>query len=212
MKKSRTTHLEDSHQTLFQSKCTTILSNTKEQVNTLRVLITFYGIMDVMKDITFHYTNEQMVKDLIAITPIKGSVLDAGSGKNKVWYNNLVGEKYECELDDGCDFLTQWEKRVNWIVGNPPFASNEIINGRHQNLIPQWIEKASQIADKGMAFLINHKVINFLTSARLEKLKEKGFYLTRIHIVADKRWFGRYYYIILEKKPNKFISWERKTY
>ena len=32
------------------------------------------------KDITFHYTNEQMVKDLIALTPLEGSVLDAGSG------------------------------------------------------------------------------------------------------------------------------------
>jgi hypothetical protein len=36
------------------------------------------------RDITFHYTNEQMVKDLIAITPLCGLVLDAGSGKNKV--------------------------------------------------------------------------------------------------------------------------------
>lgn len=44
-----------------------------------------------MKDITFHYTNEQMVKDLLAITPISKnqSVLDAGSGKNKV----LLGER-----------------------------------------------------------------------------------------------------------------------
>jgi len=36
------------------------------------------------RDITFHYTNEQMVKDLISITPLSGSVLDAGSGKNKI--------------------------------------------------------------------------------------------------------------------------------
>jgi hypothetical protein len=57
------------------------------------------------KDITFHYTNEQMVKDLISITPINGSVLDAGSGKNKVWFNDLSGEKYECEIEDGEDFI-----------------------------------------------------------------------------------------------------------
>ena len=165
------------------------------------------------KDITFHYTSEQMVKDLIAITPIIGSVLDAGSGKNKVWFNNLKGEKYECEIDDGCDFLIQWDKKVDWIVGNPPFAGNKVNeNGRHPNLIPQWIEKSSELALKGMAFLINHKVINFLTSARLERLKEKGFYLTKIHIVADKRWFGRYYYLVFTKENNNFISWERKTY
>jgi hypothetical protein len=39
---------------------------------------------DKPNDITFHYTNEQMVRDLISITPLSGSVLDAGSGKNKV--------------------------------------------------------------------------------------------------------------------------------
>jgi len=54
---------------------------------------------------SFYYTNEQMVKDLLKITPISGSVLDAGSGKNKVWFNNLSGEKYECEIEDGCNFL-----------------------------------------------------------------------------------------------------------
>jgi len=75
------------------------------------------------KDITFHYTNEQMVKDLISLLPIKetDTVLDAGSGKNKVWFNNLhVKEKYECEIDDGCDFM-EWNKKVDWVVGNPPF-------------------------------------------------------------------------------------------
>ena len=49
------------------------------------------------KDITFHYTNEQMVKDLISITPISGSVLDAGSGKNKVWFNNPQKNPIKCD-------------------------------------------------------------------------------------------------------------------
>ena len=41
--------------------------------------------------ITFHYTDEQMVKDLIPLLPIKenDTVLDAGSGKNKVWFKNI---------------------------------------------------------------------------------------------------------------------------
>ncbi len=151
------------------------------------------------KDITFHYTNEQMVKDLIAITPIEGSVLDAGSGKNKVWFNNLKGEKYECEIEDGNDFIL-WDKKVDWIVGNPPF-----------NIGWQFIEKMTQIAQKGIAVLGNINNFNQFTPKRLEAIKAMGFELQHVHIVADKRWFGRYYYLIFEKKKG-FVSWERKTY
>ena len=153
------------------------------------------------KDITFHYTNEQMVKDLIAITQISGSVLDAGSGKNKVWFNNLVGEKYECEIEDGVDFLL-WDKKVDWIVGNPPF---------HQGW--EFFEKAPDIANKGIAFLINHTMMNSVfLPRRLQEMKDKGFELQHIRVVADKRWFGRYYYLIFEKGKKGILSWERKTY
>ena len=99
------------------------------------------------KDISFHYTNEQMVKDLIALLPLEKDdiVLDAGSGKNKVWYKNIPDKcvRYECEIEDGEDFLT-YNKKYDWIVGNPPF---------HQGWL--FTEKASQIAIKGIAFLGN---------------------------------------------------------
>jgi len=156
------------------------------------------------KDITFHYTNEQMVKDLLLLTPIRitDSVLDAGSGKNKVWFNCLKNEaKYECEIEDGCDFLTQWDSKVDWVVGNPPF---------HEGW--KFLDKASQVARKGIAFLGNLNFWNSCLPSRFEILRERGFYLQKIHIVQDKRWFGRYYYLIFTKENNNFISWNRKTY
>jgi hypothetical protein len=166
-----------------------------------------------MVDQSFHYTNEQMVKDLLSITPIlyTDTVLDAGSGKNKVWYNNVnVKEKYECEIEDGCDFFA-WDKKVDWVIGNPPFRSNDI-DGKRINLLPMWVEKSSDLANKGMAFLINHKIINFLTPVRLQKLFDKGFVCTHIHIVSDARWFGRYYYIIFVKGGESILTWTKRTY
>ncbi len=155
------------------------------------------------RDITFHYTNEQMVKDLIAITPLSGSVLDAGSGKNKVWYNNIPYdlEKYECEIENGCDFF-KWNKKVDWVVGNPPYHNSW-----------NFTEKAVEIANKGVAWLVNNQALNsHLRPARLDWLKDSGFQYTKIHVVADKRWFGRYYYIILQRSDNGILSWKRETY
>ena len=156
---------------------------------------------DKPKDITFHYTNEQMVKDLIAITPLSGSVLDAGSGKNKVWYNNLVGEKYECELEDGNDFM-DWDKKVDWVIGNPPY-----------HIGWEFTQKATNIAQKGIAWLVNNTEMNSLmTPRRITIMQQAGFYLNHIRVVADKRWFGRYYYLIFTREDKKFLSTEVKTY
>jgi len=143
----------------------------------------------------FYYTNEDMVKDLLSITPISGSVLDAGSG-DKVWFNNLVGEKYECEIERGCDFY-KWDKKVDWIVGNPPF---------HESWL--FFKKASDVAQKGIAFLINNQAFNSWTPKRYQEFADKGFYLQHIRVVADKRWFGRYYYLIFGKENNNLISWK----
>ena len=153
------------------------------------------------KDITFHYTNEQMVRDLLAITPIEGSVLDAGSGKNKVWFNNLKGEKYECEIENGNDFY-KWNKKVNWVVGNPPF---------HESW--KFTEKAIEIAQQGVAWLVNNLALNsHFTPRRIKLMMDKGFYLNHIRVVADKRWFGRYYYLIFTKIDKGFLSQELKSY
>jgi hypothetical protein len=154
------------------------------------------------KDISFHYTNEQMVKGLMAIIPFEDgdTALDAGSGKNKVWQKNCPVECAECEIEDGMDFM-DWTLKADWVIGNPPF---------HQSWL--FTEKALQVADKGIAFLVNNTGLNSqMTPRRLQITKDAGFEITHIKVVADKRWFGRYYFLIYEKKPG-FVSWERKTY
>ena|SRR3990167_3624165 len=154
--------------------------------------------LNIEKGTDFYYTNEEMVKALLAIVPINGSVLDAGSGRNKVWFNNLGYRKYECEIEDGCDYY-KWSIKVDWVVGNPPWQHE----GKNQ--VWNWIKKASEISNVGFAFLLNHKVFNTLTPVRLKDLADKGFYIQRIKIISDKRWFGRYYFIIWQKNKNDFV-------
>lgn len=155
-------------------------------------------------NIEMHYTKEEMVKSLLSILDIKDedSVLDSGSGLNKVWFKNLnVKEKYECELEDGIDFY-KWEKKVDWVVGNPPFSHAK-----------DFLLKAIEISNKGIAYLVNNNCFNsFLLPSRLEKIKEAGFYINKIKVVNDKRWFGRYYFVVFTKEKNEFIEWELKTF
>lgn len=156
-----------------------------------------------IKDNGFYYTSPEMVKYLLSFVPItkEDTVLDAGSGDNKVWYNNIqCNRKYECEIRDGHDFL-EWDIKVDYIVGNPPFYLNWA-----------FYEKASTIANKGIYFLNNIDGWNGLTPNRLEYFKNKGFYLNKLVIVQDRRWYGRYYFIGLQKKENNFLEWNCKSF
>lgn len=158
----------------------------------------------------FYYTKELMVKDLIKLIPFKkgkyiynsDSVLDAGSGANKVWFSNIPKEcnKYECEIEHGCNFY-EWKEKVDWVIGNPPFHDGW-----------NFINYASILVNKGIAFLGNINFFNCLTTKRLDELSKRGFNIQKIHVINDKRWFGRYYFIIFEKKNSDFVTWNNKTY
>lgn len=154
------------------------------------------------RDISFHYTNEAMVKELLGLLELQGSVIDAGSGKNKVWFNNIPKncERYECEIEDGCNFY-EWQKKVNFVIGNPPFAEGW-----------KFLKKASEVATDGIAFLGSINFFNCLTPKRLEELKGKGFTLAHIVVVSDLRWYGRYYFIVFAKGRNSFFSWNLKSF
>ena len=144
------------------------------------------------ENVELHYTKEEMVKDLLKLIKFNEDdiVLDAGSGLNKVWHKNInVKNKYECELEEGNDFY-DWYKKVDWVVGNPPYSHAK-----------DFLLKASEISNKGIAFLVNNQCFNsFLLPSRLEKMRKNGFYINKIKVVNDKRWYGRYYFIIFTKK------------
>jgi len=152
----------------------------------------------------FHYTNPEMVTDLMKLIPFENGdeVLDTGSGKNKVWFDET--RKYgvfgfECEIEDGCNFL-EWERKVDWVIGNPPF-----------DIGWKFTEKAVEVANKGIAFLGTIKFLNQFTPKRLEFMKNNKFELQHIHIISDSRWYGRCYFLIFEKKKG-VLSWKLETY
>lgn len=149
------------------------------------------------------YTPVGLVKDLLALIPFEASdsVVDAGSGSNKVWFNNIpTRNKDEVELDEGKDFY-KYPHQIDWVVGNPPFP--EFIG---------FVFKSAEICRKGFAFLVNHGRLNHLTPTRLKKLEEKGFKLNHIQIVSVKAWFGRYYFLVFSKSNKQSIGYSNVNY
>ena len=55
-------------------------------------------------------------------------------------------------------------------------------------------------------------MLNKFTPKRLDEIQQLGFYINKIAIVNCKRWFGRYFFVILSKEKTKFVEWSRNTY
>ena len=144
-----------------------------------------------------------MVRDLLRFVPYKEAdiIMDAGSGIEKVWFNSvLTANKMEMEIKEGKDYLT-FKEKVDWTIGNPPYYISWL-----------FTKKALETSRKGIAWLLNLNNLNSLfTPKRLSFAKEKGFEITKIHIVNDSRWFGRYFFVVYEKKKG-ILTWKRETY
>jgi hypothetical protein len=115
-------------------------------------------------------------------------VIDPAAGSTKPFYSNIVAHRMYCEVQEGTDFLNS-EFSYDWAITNPPY-----------HLLWKFIDKASLEARKGFAFLVNINGINTLTPRRLQILTSRGFHLRALHVCTVRKWFGRYYFYVFEKK------------
>lgn len=65
------------------------------------------------------YTPHNIAKDIINKLSPNGICLDPCKGDG-AFYNYLPNAEY-CELSEGKDFF-DYNKKVNWIIGNPPYS------------------------------------------------------------------------------------------
>jgi hypothetical protein len=71
----------------------------------------------------------------------------------------------------------------------------------------KWVQKTMEISRKGFAYLHNLQMWNSLTPRRLGIINDAGFNLHKLHITTDKRWYGRYYWLVWMKNCNSIITW-----
>lgn len=100
------------------------------------------------------YTPEWIALDMIKHFNPQGAILDPCAGGG-VFFNNLQGDKYFCEIEKGIDFFN-FQLPVKWIMSNPPYS-----------IFDEWLKHSLFLADE-ICYLIP---VNKLLSS-YKKLQE----------------------------------------
>ena len=164
--------------------------------------------IQVEKDPNIVMTNPTMAIELLKRIPFEDDdiVLEPALGSGS-FYNNfpINTTNIWCEINKGVDFL-EWsgEDKVDYTISNPPYVPRKLFWSFHL--------KAMEITRKGIYWLINLSSLNVFTTKRLGEMGERGWYIQSLHIVNDKRWFGRYAFIHISRGKNNFITYDRTTY
>lgn len=86
------------------------------------------------------YTPDNVALDIIKWLNPNGVCLDPCKGDG-AFYNHLPAGADYCEINEGKDFF-DYNKKVNWIIGNPPYS-----------IFEAFLQKSFPLADN-VAFLV----------------------------------------------------------
>lgn len=148
----------------------------------------------------FHQTPFQCAKDLMAFVPVHAGerVIEPFRGEG-AFYNAFPGYVFKdwAELREGKDY-TDISGEYDWVITNPPFRLDT--GGKRINSFWFLLDYYSQRAKKGIAFLANDACFGTLTPKRQQLLRDRGWGITKIVVCSIKKWRGRYFFVILQKK------------
>jgi hypothetical protein len=140
----------------------------------------------VKKDAIITYTKPTMAEYLISLINFKkGDIVMEPCKGDGAFFNSLptYTENVYCEINEGIDYLKN-DKIVDITLSNPPFVPRKLFWDFHI--------KAMQTTNREIYWLINISALNVFTTKRIEEMNNMNWYLENLHIVSDKRWFGRY--------------------
>lgn len=86
------------------------------------------------------YTPINVSKQIIRFLDPVGTCLDPCKGDG-AFYDYLPNKKEYCEIREGLDFF-QYNKKVDWVIGNPPYS-----------IFEQFLRKSFEISDN-VSFLV----------------------------------------------------------
>lgn len=154
----------------------------------------------------FHQTPKDLAKDLVLQVPLSPTDILAEPFKGEgAFYDSFPAEnpKVWAEKEEGKDY-TSMEGPYDWVITNPPFRLDT--GGKRVNSFWFLLDYYTQRARKGIAFLGNDSCFCTLTPKRMQVLEERGWGITKVVVCSVKKWRGRYFFLILERKPSVFAA------
>ena len=159
-----------------------------------------------------HQTPSDLAKDLVALCPLlDGDIVIEPFRGEGAFYNNFPVNviKDWAELEEGKDYK-DLVGEFDWVITNPPFKIDT--GGKRINSFWFILDYYTMRARKGIAFLGNDKCFCTLTPRRIKTLNDRGWYLQKVVVCSIKKWRGRYFFFILEKKHNTFYNYLLTNY
>jgi len=148
----------------------------------------------------FHQTPKELAKELLTYLSLKPDdiLLEAFKGEG-AFYDNFpeINKKLWAEKEEGVDY-TEITEPFDWIITNPPFRLET--DGKRVNSFWYLLDYYSLRARKGIAFLGNDTCFSTLTPKRMKVLEDRGWGITKVVVCSVKRWRGRFFFVVLEKK------------
>ena len=166
------------------------------------------------KDTTYylHQTPHALANDLMKFLPLLPTDRLYEPFKGEGAFYNAYPEanpKHWTEITEGRDYEAN-TTTYDWVITNPPFCL--MTKGKKVNAFWYLLDYFTQRAEKGVAFLANDRCFSSLTPKRLKLLEERGWSITKTVISSIKKWRGRYYFFIVEKKPSSTFSFLETNY
>lgn len=156
----------------------------------------------VAKDPDIVMTKPEMAKYLIdRISWEDGEIVCEPCRGKGAFYDNLPDNvvKIWYEINEGKDYLGKDKVMCNTTIANPPFVPRK--------LFWNFMVRAMETTTDRIYWLINLSSMNVFTPKRLEEMKKKGWFIQHQHIVADKRWYGRYVMLGIGREDLGIFSW-----
>ena len=96
------------------------------------------------------------------------------------------------------DFFN-YTNKIDWIISNPPFS-----------ILNNVLDHCSLISKKGFGLIM---LSTALTIPRINKMKQKGFKITKLLYFQVKKWFGfTCVFVVFSKTGDEIFNIEPKKY